>query len=61
MAQLLWVIGDFAESFGLEPDVENSGAGHGPSEEAAARPRDAQALTRYDMAVQCPAGTVPSS
>lgn len=47
----LWVTGDFAESFGLEPDRGNSGFGHGPSDIAAVRPRDAQALIDYHTAV----------
>jgi hypothetical protein len=47
----LWITGGFAESFGLEPDPENSGFGHGPSDIAAVRPRDTQAVLDYFTAV----------
>jgi hypothetical protein len=47
----LWVTGDYATAFALAPDRANSGFGHGPSDIAAVRPRDAQAVLDYFTAV----------
>lgn len=43
----LWVSGDWASRFGLEPDPSNTGYGHSPDDVAAVRPRDADALLAY--------------
>jgi hypothetical protein len=43
----VWVTGDWAKGFGLEPDPGNSGYGHSPAQVAAVRPRDAQVLGAY--------------
>ncbi len=34
----LWVTGDWAHRFGLDPDPSNTGYGHGPEDVAAVRP-----------------------
>lgn len=47
----LWVTGDHAARFGLDPDPGNVGYGHGPSEVAALRPDGPDALVGYHDAV----------
>src|SRR5579884_2559565 len=47
----LWVTGDWAALFGLAPDPNNTGYGHGPDDVAKVRPRDARALVDYLDAV----------
>ena len=47
----LWVGGDWAARFGLEPDPGNMGYGHGPAEVAAVRPRSGDDLLAYLDAV----------
>jgi hypothetical protein len=46
-ANQVWVEGDWAGRFGLEPDPRNTGYGHGPARVAAVRPESAQALIDY--------------
>lgn len=48
----VWVSGDWAKRFGLEPDPSNTGYGHEPSEAAAVRPDGAQSLLDYLDAVE---------
>jgi len=43
----VWVVGDWAKGFGLEPDPGNSGYGHSPEQVAAVRPRDTKVLGGY--------------
>jgi uncharacterized damage-inducible protein DinB len=43
----LWVTGDWAPRFGLEPDPANMGYGHGPADVAAVQPRSAADLLAY--------------
>ncbi|HYZ99802.1 MAG TPA: DinB family protein [Acidimicrobiales bacterium] len=43
----LWVTGDWARRFGLEPDPSNTGYGHAVSEVASVRPESPQALLGY--------------
>ena len=45
-----WVADDRAERFGMEPDPNNQGTGHGPTEVAAIKP-DADLLLGYQDAV----------
>jgi uncharacterized damage-inducible protein DinB len=47
----LWVTGDWAGRFGLEPDPHNTGYGHSADEVAAVRPESAEALVAYHDAV----------
>jgi uncharacterized damage-inducible protein DinB len=47
----LWVSGDWAGRFGLEPDPSNTGYGHTPAEVAAVRPESSEALVGYLDAV----------
>lgn len=47
----LWVGGDWAASFGLEPDPSNLGYGHSPADVAAVRPDSDAALLDYLDAV----------
>jgi DinB superfamily len=47
----LWVGGDWAAGFGLEPDPHNIGYGHGPAEVAAVRPEGPGVLVDYLTAV----------
>lgn len=49
-----WVSGDWATHFGVAPDPDNHGYGHGPAEVAAIRPSSAAVLVDYLDAVQCP-------
>ncbi len=56
MAELLdrdqvWVEGDWASRFGVEPDPSNTGYGHGPADVAAIRPDSAQLLVDHYRAV----------
>lgn len=50
-ADQLWVGGDWARQFGLEPDPSNTGYGHSPDEVAAVRPERPEALLAYLEAV----------
>ena len=47
----LWVTGDWAGRFGMEPDPHNSGYGHTPADVAAVRPDSSDALIAYLDAV----------
>jgi uncharacterized damage-inducible protein DinB len=47
----LWVGGSWAARFGLDPDPDDIGYGHGPDEVAAVRPESADALVEYHEAV----------
>jgi hypothetical protein len=47
----LWVKGDWAPRFGLEPDPANSGYGHTPEQVAAVRPDGVEVLGEYFDAV----------
>lgn len=47
----LWVGGDRAGRFGLEPDPSNHGYGHTPEQVAAVRPESSEALVEYLDAV----------
>lgn len=47
----VWVGGDWAGRFGLDPDPGNIGFGHGPDDVAAVRPESAEALVTYHQAV----------
>jgi hypothetical protein len=50
-AEQLWVDGDWAARFGLEPDPADTGYGHSPAQVAAVRPESADALVGYYEAV----------
>ncbi len=50
-ADQIWVEGDWARQFGLEPDPTNNGYGHSPEEVAAVRPERAEVLLEYLEAV----------
>src|SRR5262249_25306394 len=50
-ADQVWVTGDWAGRFGLEPDPSNTGYGHTPHEVAAVRPESTEALIEYLEAV----------
>jgi hypothetical protein len=43
----IWVSGDWARRFGLEPDPSNTGYGHGPADERAVRPEGPNVLLGY--------------
>jgi uncharacterized damage-inducible protein DinB len=47
----LYVTGDWAAGFGLQPDAGDTGYGHNPEQVARVRPRDGQALLDYYQAV----------
>lgn len=47
----IWVTGDWAVRFGLEPDPTNTGYGHTAAEVAHVRPADTDVLTDYLEAV----------
>ncbi len=47
----LWVTGDWARRFGLDPDPSNTGYGHGPEDVAAVRPEQPGVLLEYLDAV----------
>ena len=48
----LWVAGEWAGRFGLEPDPSNMGYGHTPADVAAVQPESAVAVLDYLTAVQ---------
>ena len=50
-ADQLWVSGDWASRFGLEPDPDNHGYGHTPEQVLQVRPESSQALLDYLAAV----------
>ena len=50
-ADQLWVTGDWARRFGLDPDPSNSGYGHGSDDVAAVRPEQPSVLLEYLEAV----------
>ena len=43
----VWVGGDWARRFGLDPDPSNTGYGHSPEEVAAVRPEGSEVLLEY--------------
>jgi hypothetical protein len=47
----LWVTGDWAGHFGVDPDPDNTGYGHTPEQVAAIRPDGPDSLTGYYDAV----------
>ncbi len=47
----IWVTGDLAGRFGLEPEPDNTGYGHTPEQVASVRPAEPAALTDYYGAV----------
>ncbi|HWC10459.1 MAG TPA: DinB family protein [Acidimicrobiales bacterium] len=47
----LWVTGDWARQFGLDPDPSNTGYGHSPEQVASVRPARAEVLLEYLDAV----------
>jgi uncharacterized damage-inducible protein DinB len=47
----LWVSGDWAAAFGLEPDPNDSGYGHSPDQVRAVRPEGSDVLVDYHAAV----------
>ena len=47
----LWVTGDWAARFGLEPDPSNHGYGHSDADVASVRPESAEVLVAYHEAV----------
>lgn len=47
----LWVTGDWAPRFGLEPDPRNTGYGHTPDDVATIRPDRPEVLVDYHAAV----------
>ncbi len=51
-AEQLWVAGNWASRFGLDPDPSNTGYGHSPDEVAAVRPERPAVLLEYLDAVQ---------
>ena len=50
-ADQIWVGGDWARRFGLDPDPSNTGYGHSVEEMAAVRPETPEALLEYLDAV----------
>jgi uncharacterized damage-inducible protein DinB len=50
-ADQIWVGGGWPARFGLEPDAENTGFGHGAADVRAVRPEAARALVEYYEAV----------
>lgn len=48
----VWVGGDWAARFGLEPDPSNIGYGHSPDDVREVRPESADALVEYLEAVE---------
>jgi hypothetical protein len=46
-ADQLWVTGDWASRFGLEPDPDNTGYGHDPADVAEVMPDGPDALVEY--------------
>lgn len=51
-AEQVWVGGDWAQRFGLEPDPSNLGYGHSPEQMAAVQPDGPQSLLDYLAAVE---------
>jgi hypothetical protein len=51
-ADQLWVTGDWARRFGLEPDPSNTGFGHSAPDTATVRPEGPRVLLDYLDAVQ---------
>jgi len=51
-AEQIWVEGDWARRFGLDPDPSNTGYGHSAEEVAAVRPEQPEVLLDYLGAVQ---------
>ncbi|MGH1490487.1 MAG: mycothiol transferase [Acidimicrobiales bacterium] len=51
-AKQVWVGGDWASRFGLEPDPSNLGYGHSPEQVAAVQPDGPQSLLDYLAAVE---------
>ena len=47
----VWTSGDWAVHFGLAPDPDNTGYGHGPQDVSSVRPEHAQFLVDYYDAV----------
>jgi hypothetical protein len=47
----IWVSGDWAGGFGLDPDPANTGYGHRPEDVAAVRPRSPEVIIDYHDAV----------
>ena len=47
----IWESGDWARRFGVDPDPQNTGFGHGPEEVAAIRPEGPEVLAEYYAAV----------
>jgi hypothetical protein len=54
----VWVTGDWAQRFGLDPDPSNTGYGHGPEEVAAVRPEEPELLLAYLDAVDARSRTM---
>ena len=50
-ADQLWIGGDWARSFGLDPDPSNTGYGHAPPDVVAVRPERPEVLLEYLDAV----------
>lgn len=50
-ADQIWVDGDWASRFGLDPDPGNSGYGHSPAEVATVQPEQPEVLVEYLDAV----------
>ena len=48
----IWVTGDWAKRFGLDPDPDNTGYGHTADEVGTVRPESAAAVLDYLRAVQ---------
>jgi hypothetical protein len=47
----IWLGGEWAAQFGLDPDPSNTGYGHAPEEVAAVRPQRPESLLEYLEAV----------
>ncbi|MFG3691558.1 DinB family protein [Micromonospora sp. NPDC047740] len=47
----IWVTGDWARSFGLTADPDDTGFGYGPEQVATVRPENGQVLLDYHVAV----------
>jgi hypothetical protein len=54
----LWVDGDWARRFGLDPDPSNTGYGHSADEVATVRPEDPEVLLEYLDAVTSRTGAM---
>jgi uncharacterized damage-inducible protein DinB len=52
----VWVGGDWAARFGLEPDPDNNGYGHSADDVAAVQPESGSALVEYHDAVTAQTG-----